>query len=128
MADLLLDTDILIDVSRGVREAITFLALQEQISAVGISTVTQLEMLIGCRNKTEQDQVDDFLARFEIVRLSEAIADRAAELIRQYRLSHGLLLADSLIASTALSLTLPLATKNQRDYRFIQGLQLLGYP
>jgi predicted nucleic acid-binding protein len=43
-------------------------------------------------------------------------------------LSHGLLLADALIAATALSLRIPLATKNQRDYRLIATLQLVSYP
>lgn len=128
MADLLLDTDILIDTSRGVTEAVEFLQRGVARSAVGISTVTQLELLIGCRNRTEQQKVERFLRRFEVVRLNELVADRAVDLIRQYRLSHGLLLADALIASTALSLNIPLATKNQRDYRFITGLQLLPYP
>jgi len=49
------------------------------------------------------------------------------DLLRQYRLSHGLLIPDALIASTALSLNVDLATKNQRDYRFIEILTLLPY-
>jgi predicted nucleic acid-binding protein len=43
-------------------------------------------------------------------------------------LSHGLLIADALIAATALSLDASFLTKNQRDYRFIKGLSLLMYP
>ncbi|MCW5848899.1 MAG: PIN domain-containing protein [Anaerolineae bacterium] len=128
MADLLLDTDILIDTSRGVPEAVEFLQRGMAQSVVGISTVTQLELVIGCRNRTEQRRVERFLQRFEVVRLNELVADRAVDLIRQYRLSHGLLLADALIAATALSLNIPLATKNQRDYRFVTGLHLLSYP
>ncbi|MEQ8969267.1 MAG: PIN domain-containing protein [Coleofasciculus sp. C1-SOL-03] len=45
-----------------------------------------------------------------------------------YRLSHGLLIADSLIAATAIVYNCPFITNNQRDYRFIQGLNLLSYP
>jgi len=41
--------------------------------------------------------------------------------------SHGLLIPDALIASTALYLNMDLATKNQRDYRFIENLKLLPY-
>jgi predicted nucleic acid-binding protein len=41
--------------------------------------------------------------------------------------SHGLLIPDALIASTALYLNMNLATKNQRDYRFIENLKLLPY-
>ncbi|MCQ3975644.1 MAG: type II toxin-antitoxin system VapC family toxin, partial [Anaerolineae bacterium] len=58
----------------------------------------------------------------------ETISDVAVDLLRRYRLSHGLLIADALIAATALSLDTPLVTKNQRDCRFIAGLRLLAYP
>jgi predicted nucleic acid-binding protein len=62
------------------------------------------------------------------VRLTEAISDRSLQLLRRYRLSHGLLIADAVIAATALTLDMPLVTKNQRDYRFIEDLRLLPYP
>lgn len=45
------------------------------------------------------------------------------ELPRRYLLSHGLL-----IAATALSAEESFVTKNQHDYRFIDGLDLLSYP
>ncbi|MBP1468618.1 hypothetical protein EYB53_023090 [Candidatus Chloroploca sp. M-50] len=45
-----------------------------------------------------------------------------------YVLSHGLLLADAMIAATAIALHVPLASKNQRDYRYITQLTLLPYP
>jgi predicted nucleic acid-binding protein len=48
--------------------------------------------------------------------------------LRRYRLSHGLLIADSLIAATATYLDEPFVSKNQRDYRFIANLKLLSYP
>ncbi|WP_245536663.1 PIN domain-containing protein [Thiothrix nivea] len=50
------------------------------------------------------------------------------ELLQQYRLSHGLLIPDGLIAATAIEAGIPLISKNQKDYRFIQELQLLPYP
>ena len=63
-----------------------------------------------------------------IIKLNETISDRAIALVQEYRLSHGLLIADGLIATTALVLDKLLATKNQRDYRFIADLTLLPYP
>jgi predicted nucleic acid-binding protein len=56
------------------------------------------------------------------------MSDAAVDLLRRYRLSHGLLIADAFIAATALVLDTPLVSKNQRDYRFIAGLTLLRYP
>lgn len=72
-----------------------------------------------------QQEVFDFISIFK---LNEAISDKAAALLRQYRLSHGLLIADALIAATTITWNTPLASKNQRDYRFIAELKLMPYP
>jgi predicted nucleic acid-binding protein len=128
VADVIVDTDILIDIARRIPEAITYVDNLERRAIVGISSITYMELLVGCRNKTEQRKVERFVRRFEIARLNETIADRAIALLQQYRLSHGLLIADGLIAATALVVDKPLASKNQRDYRFIAGLSLLPYP
>ena len=87
-----------------------------------------MELLVGCQNKTELRKLERFLRRFDVVKLNERISDTAVELLRRYRLSHGLLIADALIAATALSLDISFMTKNQRDYRCITGLRLLAYP
>jgi predicted nucleic acid-binding protein len=124
----IVDTDILIDAARQVREAVDCLDQIERISALAISVVTEMELLIGCQNKTEQRNTERFLQRFQVLRLAENACDQAVELLRQYRLSHGLLIPDAMIAATAMTLGLALISKNQRDFRFIGGLQLLSYP
>lgn len=124
----IVDTDILIDVGRDVEEAIASLEQIEERSTPTISVVTQMELLVGCKNKTELRKFERFLLRFDVVKLNERISDTAVELLRRYRLSHGLLIADALIAATALSLDISFMTKNQRDYRFITGLRLFAYP
>ena len=126
--DLVIDTDILIDVGRGIPEATAYVHAKEQSYRLLISTITALELMIGARNKTELRKIERFLQRFVVVKTSEAIADTATNLIRQYRLSHGLLLADAFIAATAIVNSAPLASKNQRDYRFVTQLTLLPYP
>jgi hypothetical protein len=62
------------------------------------------------------------------VKITEPISDKAVDLLRRYRLSHGLDIPDALIAATAIEHNQPFASKNQRDYRFIAGLNLLPYP
>ncbi len=42
--------------------------------------------------------------------------------------SGAVLTTDVSIATTAISLQAPLVTKNQRDYRFVEKLNLLVYP
>jgi predicted nucleic acid-binding protein len=125
---ILVDTDILIDTGRKVTAAVGYLEHMEQQTTLGISVITQMELMVGCRNKREWRLLERFLRRFRIVTLNEAISDSGVSLFRRYRLSHGLLIADALIAATALTVASPLVTKNQRDYRFIEGLELLPYP
>ena len=50
---LIVDTDILIDVGRNVNEAVNCLRHIEQKFSVAVSSVTQMELIIGCRNKNE---------------------------------------------------------------------------
>lgn len=124
----IVDTDILIDTARGIVEAVDFLKDREAASPLAVSVVTQMELTVGCRNKNEYADLKKFLRRFQILPISSDISDIAVELLNKYNLSHGLLIPDALIAATAISLTEPLATKNQRDFRFIDGLNLLNYP
>ena len=128
MSLTIIDTDILIDEGRGISKAADFLDRLESTSLLAISVVTQMELTVGCRNKAEQRDLAKFLHRFQILSITADISDRAVELLQQYNLSHGLLIADALIAATAMTLAEPLATKNQRDFRFIAGLNLLEYP
>lgn len=128
MAFTIIDTDILIDAGRGVQEAIDCLQRLAQQSSCAISTVTQMELMIGCRNKTELHDLETFLRRFQLLKITEPVSDRAVDLLQQHRLSHGLLIADALIAATALEHNQPFITKNQRDFRFITGLNLQPYP
>ena len=117
----MIDTDILIDVGRGVQEAVDLLRKTQLHDALAISVVTQLELMIGCRNKSELSKLDKFIKQFQIIKLNEAISEKAVELLRLYRLSHGLLIADSLVAATALTFGLPFVSKNQSDYMFFQA-------
>lgn len=118
----------MIDAGRGVSEALVYLQRIEQQHSPAISAVTQMELMVGCRNKSELQALEEFLARYRVLKLDEQISDIAIELLHRYQLSHGLLIADALIAATALSMEESFVTKNQRHYRFIEELDLLDYP
>jgi len=125
---VIVDTDILIDAGRGVAHALSCLQTIDRQSALATRAVTQMELLVGSRNKREQDDIEKFLSRFQIIKITGSASDMAVDLLRRYRLSHGLLIADALIAATAVVFNAPLISKNQRDYKFIAGLDLLAYP
>jgi hypothetical protein len=124
---VIVDTDILIDAALQASHAIDCLNKIEQQSLLAISVITQMELFVGCRNKTELRNTERFLKRFYVVKLDEHICDTAVDLLRQYRLSHSLAIPDALIAATAITLGQLFISKNQRDYAFIGGLQLLPY-
>ena len=125
---LLIDTDILIDVANDISTAIHRLQLEATNSSLAISAVTQMELIVGCRNKTELQHLEKFLRRYDLIAVNESTSLKAVELVTNYRLSHGLLIPDALIAATAITLSMPLLSKNQKDYRFIPELNLLSYP
>ncbi|MGH9898806.1 MAG: type II toxin-antitoxin system VapC family toxin [Pyrinomonadaceae bacterium] len=127
MALTIVDSDILIDVARGEADAINCLLRLEKTSTLVISAVTQMELIVGCRNKTELKDLEKFLNRYQILKITNQISDRTVDLLEQYFLSHGLLIADGLIAATALVHSEAFITKNQSDFRFIAGLNLLPY-
>ena len=87
-----------------------------------------MELVVGCRNKTELRDLEKFLKRYQILKITDQISDLAVDLLKKYFLSHGLLIADGLIAATAIVNNEAFITKNQRDFRFITGLNLLPYP
>jgi len=124
----IVDTDIIIDVGRGIPEAVNCMQELKSTSRLAISIVTQMELIVGCANKSELRTLEKFLQQFDVITIDPPISDKAVDLLRLYRLSHGLLIADGLIAATAIIWNYPFISKNQRDYRFIQSLNLLPYP
>jgi len=121
------DTDILIDAGLQIEQAINVLFETEQHAKLAVSVITEMEMIVGCRNKAELQKVERFLERFTVIKLNQIISDKAVELLKRYRASHGLKMPDALIAATVIISQVPLMTKNQRDFRFIEELDLPEY-
>jgi predicted nucleic acid-binding protein len=125
VAELLLDTNILVDVVRAKPEAIALLVGMEQQDTLMISSVTRMELIVGCRNKSELRKLDRFLNRFREIPLEAATCALAIRLLSRFAQSHGLTIGDALIGATALSRGIPLATYNQRDFSYVPGLRLV---
>ena len=125
---IVVDTDILIDTGRNIADAVACLEQAEARATLAISAMSEMELIVGLRNKAETRALDNFLSSFQIIPLDEQISGMAVDLLRRYHLSHGMLIPDALIAATAISRKLSFVTKNARDYRFITGLDLLSYP
>jgi predicted nucleic acid-binding protein len=79
----------------------------------------------GCRDKADLARLKKGLAarQTEVLPLTPAISQRAADLIDSLALSHGMRLADALIAATAIEQGLTLITANVKHFSAVTGLQ-----
>jgi len=118
----LIDSDVLIDVSRGKAAARDYVdGLPE---GWAISQVSALELIVGARDNRELATIDAFLSAYVIVPLRAATGARAYELLKRYSKSHGLHVFDSLVAAMAMEEALTLLTKNRKHFGMIEGLKL----
>ena len=118
----LVDSDVLIDVSRGSLAALEYLDSLDEGWA--ISQVSVLELIVGARDKRDLADIDTFLSADVVVPLQESIGTRAYDLLKAYSKSHGLHVFDSLVAKTAIEETLTLVSKNRKHFGMIEGLKL----
>lgn len=126
MADrvvILVDTDVLIALLRGERNARDWLLTTRTAGPVLTSVVTVTELTGGMRT-SERREVRDLLGALHPVPVTELIARRAGELMREFRRSHsGIGIADYLIAATAELQSARLATLNVRHFPMFPGLE-----
>ena len=119
-----IDSDILIDAMNGIEEAINFLA-ERETEKIEINIVSAIELTMGCKNKDEKRKLQRFLQKCLFLPITPTASESAFKLIESYYLSHGLLLADALIASTVLETGVTLYTKNTRHFQMIPGLEII---
>lgn len=123
-ADRIIDTDILIDASKENQDSINFLTMQQE-AGIQISIISAIELVVGCRNKTELSQTQKFLQSCTILPITVTASEVGYQLIETFALSHGLLLGDALIAATVLERGATLYTKNTRHFQMIPGLKII---
>jgi len=125
MADKLLDTTVLIDLSRGKVAAADFVDNERQLGTrLFVSVVSAMELIVGCRDKAEVTKAEKQIADFQLVQLTPAISQQAYTLVLTYSKSHGLMIPDALIAATALTESLELMSDNVRHFNMITGLNV----
>lgn len=121
MSGFLIDTNIFSEIFKDNDEIIRYVSELEAY----IDTVIYIECLQGSKSKTEKAAIKRLLASFPIISINESIAKHAISLIDKYSNSHGLLLADALIASSAMSAGMTVVTFNLSDFKFIDGLTIV---
>ena len=123
MEKIVLDTNILIEILKGNQTIIK--KLESFTATFCISSITVMELYYGALNKAELFQLKKFILLFEVIEVDETISSISTELIFEYAKSHNLAIPDSLIASTAININSKLLTLNLKDFKYIDGLQLI---
>ena len=123
---VLIDTDVLIWLFRGKPSAGRAI---DKADSIVLSSITYMELVQGVRNKEEFNLLRKTIHNYqwEILPLSENISHRATVYIENYALSHGLQLADALIAASAVESGLSLLTANTKHYKIIPEIELKSY-
>ena len=121
MDEHLLDTNILSKIFYGNVDVKNFVDNLVE----GIETIVYIECIQGSISNLDKRRIKRSLHNLKFYPLINDIAQKAIELIDTYSNSHGLLLADAMIAATALEYNLTLITYNTKHFQFIKGLKLL---
>ena len=117
---LLLDTDVIVDFLRGYPKAVKY--LNTHLDEILISAVTVAELYAGVRDN-ERRYLDDLISLFDVAPVSREIAKAGGLFKQQFHKSHGVGLADGIIAATAVSSDAELKTLNTKHFPMLKGLR-----
>jgi predicted nucleic acid-binding protein len=114
---VLVDSDILIEVSRGSDTDIVsrWIDLSKSDAAVLYSPVSVAELWAGAR-PNEYDALNNLFRALTCAPIDEEAGHRAGDYLRRYRRSHGVEVADALIAAGAVANKAELWTRNRKHY------------
>ncbi len=114
---VLVDSDVLIEVSRGRDESILskWADLSRSDALILFSPVNEAELWAGAR-PTEYDSLEALFGALACAPADAAVGRRAGDYLRRYRKSHSLELGDALIAATAVGRGAMLWTRNRKHY------------
>lgn len=116
---LLLDTNILIDFLRGYQKTTDFLSRPGY--SFLLSTITVAELYSGLKGKAEEKMLEALLKRFQIIPVTASIAQKGGLFKNKYFKSHGVGIADSVIAATAELEGTRLVTLNIKHFPMIKS-------
>jgi predicted nucleic acid-binding protein len=118
---ILLDTDVLVDFLRGHKKAVAFVKVHS--AQIILSSIVVAELYAGVKGEAEQAALEDFVSLFRVVAVSAEIAKAGGLYKRDYGKSHGVGLADGILAATADAENAELKTLNRKHYPMLKGLR-----
>lgn len=117
----LVDTDVIIDFLRGYKKSVDF--VNTHAAHIIFSSITVAELYAGVKGESERVILENFVSLFPVIPVSIEIARAGGLFKRDYGKSHGVGLADAIIAATCQAEQARLKTLNTRHYPMIKGLK-----
>jgi len=116
---ILLDTDVLVDFFRGHSKAVAF--VNAHSARIILSSIVVAELYAGVKGDAEQAALENFVSLFRVVPVGAEIAKTGGLYKRDYGKSHGVGLADAILAATAEAVNADLKTLNTKYYPMLKG-------
>lgn len=123
-ANLLINTDVIIDFLRGNPKAIYYLENAQSKHNCYLTTITIAELYSGVREGDEKNLLDLFVNEFRIAHLNETSARKAGLFRRDFGKSHDVGLADCLIGAIAEELEAILITLNKKHFPMLRKIKV----
>jgi len=118
---ILLDTDVMVDFLRGHARAVAFVKAHSE--RIILSSIVIAELYAGVMEDQEQAILDELVKIFRVVPVTVELAKAAGIHKRDFGKSHGVGLADAILAATAQSEGAELKTLNVKHYPMMRGLK-----
>ncbi len=119
----IIDTNVVIDVLRGNRDAVDVLRALISADDVAVSELTYLELLAGALQR-EQRALDQLMEAFVRLPVTDKVMERAGQLARRHAASHrGVDAIDYVIAATVIEHDGQLVTRNVKDFPMFPRLR-----
>ena len=118
---ILVDTDVLIDFLRGSGQAVAF--VEKYTPQIVLSPIVVAELYAGVKGSQELAVLGNFVALFRVVPVTSEIAKIGGLYRRDFGKSHGVGLADAILAATAVKEDAQLKTLTVKHYPMFKGLK-----
>ena len=119
---ILFDSDVAIDVLRGLPQAAAWYATLPQNEIIILPGYVAMEVIGGTRDSKDLRDTERWVAACKVVWIEPSLCERAYQTLAQVHLRNAIGVLDILIAQVAISLRLPLHTLNQKHFDVVPGL------
>jgi predicted nucleic acid-binding protein len=118
---ILPDTDVLVEFLRGHSNAVAL--VNRHAARIILSSIVVAELYAGVKGDAERATLDSFVSLFRVVPVDAEIAKAGGLYKRDYGRSHGVGLADAVLAATVEAENAELKTLNTKHYPMLKALR-----